>query len=127
MGGGHTLYIAIPNLDKFAYIGVFSSGLLGIAGGSPGRAGTPPPEGPNPVTAWEEQNKASLDNPALKKDLKLFWFSTGKDDGLIATSKATVEFLKMHGFNATLEESPGAHTWINWRNYLDEFACKLFN
>jgi enterochelin esterase-like enzyme len=127
MGGGHTLYIAIPHLDKFAYIGVFSSGLFGIAGGSPGRAGTPPPEGPNPVTAWEEQNKANLDNPVLKKELKLFWFSTGMDDGLIATSKATVEFLKRHGFNATFEESPGAHTWINWRNYLDEFACKLFN
>jgi enterochelin esterase family protein len=127
MGGGHTLYIGIPHLDKFAYIGVFSSGLFGIAGGTPGRAGTPPPEGPNPVTAWEEQNKANLDNPALKKDLKLFWFSTGKDDGLIATSKATVELLKKHGFNATFEESPGAHTWINWRNYLDEFAPKLFN
>ena len=127
MGGGHTLYIGIPHLDKFAYIGVFSSGLFGIAGGSPGRAGTPAPEGPNPVTAWEEQNKANLDNPALKKDLKLFWFSTGKDDGLIATSKATVELLKKHGFNATFEESPGTHTWINWRNYLDEFACKLFN
>src|SRR5262249_50355495 len=28
MGGAHTLYIGIPNLDKFAYIGVFSSGLL---------------------------------------------------------------------------------------------------
>lgn len=79
------------------------------------------------MTAWEEQNKATLDNPALKKDLKLFWFSTGKDDGLIATSKATVELFKKHGFNATFEESPGAHTWINWRNYLDEFAPKLFN
>jgi enterochelin esterase-like enzyme len=127
MGGGHTLYVAIPHLDKFGYIGVFSSGLFGIAGGGPGRAGTPPPEGPNPVTAWEEQNKANLDNPALKKDLKLFWFSTGKDDGLIATSKATVELLKKHGFNATFEESSGAHTWINWRNYLDEFAPRLFN
>jgi enterochelin esterase family protein len=79
------------------------------------------------VTAWEEQNKTNLDNHGLKKDLKLFWFSTGKDDGLIATSKATVDLLKKHGFNATFEESPGAHTWINWRNYLDEFACKLFN
>jgi enterochelin esterase family protein len=127
MGGGHTLYIAIPHLDKFAYIGVFSSGLFGITGGSPGRAGTPAPEGPNPVTAWEEQNKANLDNPALKKDLKLFWFSTGKDDGLIATSKATVDLLQKHGFKATFEESAGAHTWINWRNYLDEFAGKLFN
>jgi enterochelin esterase-like enzyme len=49
------------------------------------------------------------------------------DDGLITTSKATVEFLNKHGFHAIFEESPGAHTWINWRNYLDEFAPKLFN
>jgi enterochelin esterase family protein len=75
----------------------------------------------------KQQNKSNNDNPDHKKDLKLFWFSTGKDDGLIATSKATVELLKKHGFNATFEESPGAHTWINWRNYLDEFAPRLFN
>jgi hypothetical protein len=24
------------------------------------------------------------------------------------------------------KESPGAHTWINWRNYLNEFAQQLF-
>jgi enterochelin esterase-like enzyme len=129
MGGGQTLYTAIPHLDKFAYIGVYSSGLFGIPGGGPGRGGaaalaTQP--SPNPVTVWEEQQKTNLDNPALKKDLKLFWFSTGRDDGLIATSKATVDFFKQHGFNATFEESPGAHTWINWRNYLNEFAPKLF-
>ena len=134
MGGGHTLYISIPHLEKFAYIGVYSSGLFGIAGTTGGRGGagaaaanTPAaPPGPNPVSVWEEQNKAKLDNPALKKDLKLFWFSTGKDDSLISTSKATVELLNKHGFNATFEESPGAHTWINWRNYLNEFAPRLF-
>ena len=130
MGGGQTLYVSIPHLDKFAYIGVYSSGLFGIAGAAnPGRGGAAAAAenpGPNPVTVWEEQNKANLDNPALKKGLKLFWFSTGKDDGLITTSKATVELLKKHGFDATFEESTGAHTWINWRNYLNEFAPKLF-
>jgi enterochelin esterase-like enzyme len=129
MGGGQTLYISIPHLDKFSYIGVYSSGLFGIPGGAPGRGGAAAPAAapaPNPVTVWQEQNKATLDNPALKKDLKLFWFSTGKDDSLITTSKATVEFFKQHGFNAVFEESPGAHTWINWRNYLNEFAPQLF-
>ena len=129
MGGGQTLYIALPHLDKFAYIGVYSSGLFGIAGGGRGRGGATEAAaapGPNPVAVWEEQQKANLDNPALKKDLKLFWFGTGRDDGLIATSKATVDLFKKHGFNATFEESPGAHTWINWRNYLNEFAPKLF-
>lgn len=120
MGGAHTLSIAIPHLEQFAYFGVFSSGVFGIAGG--GRGGPAAPAGPS----WEEQNKEKLDNADLKKDLKLVWFATGKEDFLIETSRATVEMLKKHGFNVVFEETPGAHTWINWRNYLNEFAPKLF-
>ena len=76
--------------------------------------------------AWEKAHLANLDNAALKKGLKPIWFSTGVDDGLITNSKATVELLKKHGFDAGFKESPGAHTWINWRNYLNEFAPLLF-
>jgi enterochelin esterase-like enzyme len=119
MGGAQTLNIAIPNLDKFAYFGVFSSGVFALGGGSRGGA---PAGGPT----WEEQNKEALDNADLKKDLKLVWFSTGKDDFLIKTSQATVDMLKKHGFTVVYNESPGGHTWINWRNYLNEFAPQLF-
>ena len=62
----------------------------------------------------------------MKKGLRLFWFSTGSEDGLIATTRSTVDMLKMHGFNVVFQESPGAHTWINWRNYVNEFAPQLF-
>ncbi|HNS19949.1 MAG TPA: alpha/beta hydrolase-fold protein [Sedimentisphaerales bacterium] len=117
MGGMHTLSIGIPNLDKFAYLGVFSSGVFGIGGG-PGGA----PQGPS----WEEQNQATLDNADLKKDLKLVWFATGVDDFLIQTSRGTVDMLKKHGFNVVFKETPGAHTWTNWRNYLNEFTPQLF-
>ena len=34
--------------------------------------------------------------------------------------------LKKHGFDVVFEETAGAHTWINWRNYLNEFAPQLF-
>ena len=112
MGGGQTLNAAFTALDKFAYIGVFSSGA-GLGGGGAG-------------TTWEDNHKESLDNPKLKKGVKLIWMSTGKDDALITTSRATVEMLKKHGFNPVFNESPGAHTWINWRNYLGEFAPQLF-
>lgn len=121
MGGSQTLNIAIPNLEKFAYVGVYSSGIFGILRGVPG-ANTNAAPGPS----WEEQHKAALDNTKLKKGLKLFWFATGKDDFLIATSRATVEMLKTHGFEPVFHESSGAHTWINWRNYLNEFAPQLF-
>jgi len=119
MGGSQTLNIAIPHLDKFSYVGVFSSGLIGSFGGRPGAA---PPSGPS----WEEQHTAQLDNAAAKKGLRLLWFSTGKDDGLIPTTRGTVEMLKKHGFEPVFQESSGAHTWINWRNYLNEFAPQLF-
>lgn len=120
MGGGQTLNIVIPNPGKFAYIGVFSSGIFGIIGGGPGGAAAPP--GPT----WEEQHKDALDNAEARKGIKLVWFATGKEDFLVGTSRATVEMLKKHGFDVVYNETPGAHTWINWRHYLNEFAPQLF-
>jgi enterochelin esterase family protein len=122
MGGNQTLNIAIPHLEKFAYVGVFSSGIIDGRRGAPPSAGTPStPAG----EAWEKQNLAALDNAANKRGL-LVWFSTGKDDFLIETTRSTVELLKKHGFKPVFLESDGAHTWLNWRDYLSEFAPLLF-
>ena len=121
MGGAQTLNIGMRNLDKFAYLGVYSSGVFGIAGG--GRGGsTNAPAGP----AWEERHQKALDDAKLKKGLKLFWFATGKDDFLIGTTRATVDMLKKHQFDIVFKETEGAHTWIVWRHYLHEFAPQLF-
>lgn len=119
MGGGQTLNIAIPNLEKFGYFGVFSSGVFGIAGGGrPGRGG----DGPS----FEERNKEKLDDPELKKGLELVWFGIGEDDFLLETSRATVKMLKKHNFDVVEKETDRGHVWINWRNYLSEFAPQLF-
>jgi enterochelin esterase family protein len=67
-----------------------------------------------------------LDNASLKPGLKLLWFGTGSDDGLIPTSKATVAMLQEHGFKPVFHESAGGHTWLNWRDYLNIFAPQLF-
>lgn len=118
MGGAQTLNIGISHLDRFAYLGVYSSGIFGIAGGR----GGPPAQGPS----FEEQHRAELDNAKFKEGLKLFWLATGKDDFLVATSRATVELLKKHGFEVVYHETEGAHTWDKWREYLHEFAPLLF-
>ena len=120
MGGGQTLNIGIPHLNQFAYLGVFSSGVFGIVGGA--RASTNAPAG----ATFEEQHQARLDDKNLKKGLKLFWFATGKEDSLIPTSRATVAMFKKHGFEVTYKETEGAHTWMNWREYLQEFTPQLF-
>jgi len=117
MGGAQTLNIAVPALSEFAYFGVFSSGVFGITGQGFGSGSGP---------SWEEQNKEMLDNNELKKDLKLVWFATGKEDFLLETSRATVNLFKKHGFNVIYNETNGAHTWENWREYLNEFAQLLF-
>jgi len=118
MGGGQTLNIGIPRLQDFAYLGVFSSGVFGITGRGPGNSQQTP--------SFEEQHMQVLDDAKVKKGLKLFWFATGKDDFLVETSRATVAMLKKHGFEVVYHESDGAHTWLNWRNYLNEFAPQLF-
>ena len=79
-----------------------------------------------PVQHGRSSTRTALDNAELKKGLKLVWFATGKEDFLIETSRATVEMLKKHGFDVVFKETAGAHTWINWRNYLNEFAPQLF-
>jgi len=118
MGGAHTLNIGVPQLGQFAYLGVLSSGIFGIAGGPGGGQ----PEGPT----FEEKHKAILDDAKLKEGLKLFWFATGKDDFLVETSRKTVAMLQQHQFKVIYKETEGAHTWDKWREYLNEFAPQLF-
>jgi enterochelin esterase-like enzyme len=113
MGGFQTLNA----FENFAYVGVFSSGIIGIKGNF-----TPQQTGPS----WEEQHKTILENPKVKQELKLMWFATGKEDFLLETSRASVELFKKYGFDVTYKETEGAHTWINWREYLNEFAPMLF-
>jgi enterochelin esterase family protein len=117
MGGAQTLNIAFSHLDDYAYIGVYSSGIFGITGG---------PGGGGPNTQWEDQHKSTLDNSELKKGLRLIWFGCGKEDFLVQTSKATVDMLKSHKFDVVSKDSDGGHTWLNWRDYLTEFAPMLF-
>ena len=108
MGGGHTLSIALPHLEGFAYIGVFSSGLYQVK-----------------MAEWEKEHP-EVDNAAWRKGLKLFWFATGSDDPLMSSTQETMDMLKRHGFNLVFKRTGGAHTWINWREYLNEFAPMIF-
>jgi enterochelin esterase family protein len=139
MGGNHTMHIAFPHLDKFGFIGVYSSGLLGAFPGLTGGRGAappttaptatppvPPPAPPLLAADWVDLHKSKIDDPRLKKELKLLWFGTGETDSLMPTTIATVDLLKKHGFAPVFKQTPGGHTWINWRNYLQEFAPQLF-
>lgn len=110
MGGAQTLSISLPHLDMFSAIGVFSSGLFN-----------------GPDDPMVKANTAALDNPALKKGLKLFWTAIGKNDSLAAPGNAAMlKVLNEHGFKVDSHTTDGAHDWVNWQKYLNEFAPQLF-
>ena len=111
MGGGQTLRVAPANLDKFGYIGVWSSGVNQQA-----------------QPDFETRNAQFLQNSDKTNQLvKLFWIGVGEHDPLAATSaKNLALLLDSHHIKNQYHESEGAHTWINWRHYLNEYAQLLF-
>ena len=110
MGGGHTLAIGLPNLDRFSYLGVFSSGF-------PGRGG---------ADSAAVRYRTALGDPKFNEKVKLFWIATGKEDFVMPSTKATLALLDRHEIRYTYRETEGGHTWPNWRAYLAELAPLLF-
>lgn len=119
MGGDHTLRIGLPNLDKFAYIGVFSSGLLGFFNYGPAA-------GDSAAAVFARNNAATLNDPKVNEKIKVLWLSTGKEDFIMPYTKATLALFDAHHIKYTFTPSEGGHTWPNWRAYLETFAPLLF-
>jgi enterochelin esterase family protein len=106
MGGGLTFAIGPRHLDTFSRLAVFSS--------SAGQA----PEKTLADVAANAKN--------VNAQLKLLWMGVGTEDGVLAGAKRTSEFLNSAGIKHTFKTTPGAHTWIVWRKYLNEVAPQLW-
>jgi len=110
MGGAHTLEISMNDLADYGYIGVFSSGVFSI----------------NQDESFETAHAAALTDASLRDGLEYFWFGIGDEDFLLDTAKASVAMFEERGFDIVYHESGGGHTWMNWRDYLNDFAQHLF-
>lgn len=111
MGGGQTMRVVGSNPDQFAYVGVWSMGV-----------------NPQTTADFEKRNTSLLDNAdKVNKQIRLFEISCGEKDTLAFTgAKNLDEILKKRGINHAMNVSPGGHTWINWRQYLRDYAQRLF-
>lgn len=111
MGGGQTMRVVSTNPDQFAYVGVWSMGV-----------------NPQTTADFEKRNAAFLDSAdKVNKQIKLFEITCGDKDTLaFAGSKNLDEILKKRGIKHSMNITPGGHTWINWRRYLNDYAQKLF-
>jgi enterochelin esterase family protein len=104
MGGGESLYIGLNNMDRFAWVGAFSSGI-------------------------RDSNYANL-YPGLDKKandrLRLLWLGCGEQDGLLATNQNFCAWLKTQDIHYTWVQTPGQHSFRVWRRYLAQFVPQLF-
>ena len=107
MGGMVTRQVTLANLDKFAYIGLFSGGSISL----------------------DDVNNT----PGFKEKVKLVFVSYGSrelENGRTrfgGDPKADTDALKNAGINTHFYISPlTAHEWQSWRRSLHEFAPLLF-
>jgi enterochelin esterase-like enzyme len=97
MGSFVTRVVALANLDKFSYIGIFSGGTVA----------------PKDITD--------------KSKVKLVFMSFGSRERGADGLKGAADALKEAGINAVSYISPlTAHEWQSWRRSLYEFAPLLF-
>jgi enterochelin esterase family protein len=112
MGGGQTLRVLTGHCDQFAYAAIWSAGL-GVGSGT--------------AEEWSKRNAEFLDHAEkVNGSLKLLSICVGDKDFTLAGSKSLAEVLDKHGIKNELHLSGGGHTWINWRQYLNELAPRLF-
>jgi enterochelin esterase-like enzyme len=103
MGGGQSLNFGLGNLDKFAWVGGFSSA---------------------PNTKKPEELVPNADE--ARKKLKLLWISCGDNDGLIVFSQRTHEYLFKNDVPHIYYVEPGVHDFKVWKNDLYMFSQLLF-
>jgi len=104
MGGSESLVTGLNTIDRFAWIGAFSSGGL-----------------PEDFAG----NFAAVDSK-VNSQLRLLWIACGTEDRLIDVNRKFRDWLKTKDVKHTAIETPGAHTWMVWRRNLAEFATLLF-
>jgi enterochelin esterase-like enzyme len=104
MGGSESLLTGLNTLDKFAYIGAFSSGGF---------------------TPEFDKEFPQLDAKS-NSQIKLLWIACGTEDRLIEINRNFRKWLASNHVAHTDIETPGMHTWMVWRRNLTDFTQLLF-
>lgn len=102
MGGGQTMNIGFAHVDRFAWLGAFSSG-------------------PN-----ARRNEDLLPDPAAAKIPKLLWLSCGRRDGLLHVSQDLHAYMKSQGVPHVWHVTDHAHDAPEWKQALYFFVQQLF-
>ena len=106
-GGGQSLFTALRNPEKFAWLASYSAYLT--------------PEMMD--TCFPQYGE----NPSLINDqFKLVWYGVGSEDFLYKQVVENREYLDKKGIKHEDMNTEGGHTWMNARAYLNETLQKFF-
>ncbi len=107
MGGGQALEVGLNNLDKFAWVGGFSSLLRDFD---------------------VKKSYASVFNNVVNvnRKLRLLWLGCDTQDQFYQSNLAADEALEKAGIKHVWVTGSGGHEWQVWRRYLHDFVPKLF-
>jgi enterochelin esterase family protein len=135
MGGAEALYVGLNNLDKFAWIGAFSSAQVMWAAAAPnagngGGRGAGAGRGAGGPSRMDEAVFANtfpnLDAKANSR-LRMLWIVCGTSDGLIGVNRQFKGWLTSKGVAFTEQEVPDVgHVWPLWRQNLADMVPRLF-
>ena len=115
MGGGQSFFIAFRNVDVFANVGIFSSGLIGSAaiGGAPFDA--------------EALFPGMYSAPQKFNRFDVIYLACGEQDNRIDGMLDFKKKLDANGYKGVIwEQYPGAHEWKVWRRNLTSFVQLIF-
>jgi enterochelin esterase-like enzyme len=101
MGGGQALTIGLKHLEKFGYVGGFSSAIFG-------------------------NQSRLLPKEDGRKKLRLLWVSCGDTDSLMTGSRSFHEALEKEKVAHVWHVDSGGHTWSVWKNDLYLISQMLF-
>jgi enterochelin esterase-like enzyme len=115
-GGGTAFPTGLNNLDAFAYVGQFSSGMFGGTGANAATA----------VAVDSIVPTIFTDAAQKQARLKLLYMSCGTEDPRMPYQKQAVAALVERGYKPVFMGFAGAHVWKVWRHSLHDFAPRLF-
>lgn len=101
MGGLESLTAGLTDAQQFAWVGGFSAAVHLVQ--------------PTDFAA-----------PDPKTPLRLLWIACGTSDDLDKPNQTLISNLKSLGYPVTAISTPGAHTWLVWRDNLIHFLPLLF-
>ena len=123
MGGYNSANISRQYPDLFDYVGLFSAATIeSVTTGDNLQRFLPGDKRNGPIFRdFDKKLKTQF-----AKNPKLYWIAIGTDDFLYDTNKSYRATLDAAGYPYTYYETPGGHTWANWRDYLIKFTPLLF-